>query len=125
MKIKDKNGEPLYTTINNMPSSIIHHGPMIHHYELDLFYDTLVVCDYSKCRGLKVNSRSVILSHYVNDQLPKFHGLAPPISIKDLIGSIEKTHRNTSICSYFEKLEAKSIVFCLKSTKSSPFVEST
>jgi len=53
------NGEPLYPTNCNMSSSSNHSGPMILHCELDLFYDTPIICGCSKCKGLIVNPRHV------------------------------------------------------------------
>jgi hypothetical protein len=108
-----------------MPSSNNQPGSMVLHRELDLFYDTPVVCGCSKCKGLKKNPRCVTLSHYINDRLPKVDGLIPPTMVKNPIGDIEKTCRNTSICSFFENLEARSTKFHPKLTNSSPSVEST
>jgi hypothetical protein len=96
---------------------------MVVHHELDLFYDTPVVCGCSKCKVLKKNHVSVTLSHYINDRPPKVDGLIPPTVVKNLIGDIEKTRRNTSICSFFEKLEVKSTKFLPKLTNPSPFFE--
>ena len=60
-------------------------------YEMDLFYDTLVVCGCSKCEGLKESPRHVTLTHYTNDRLPNVDGIIPPIVVKNAIGDIEKT----------------------------------
>jgi hypothetical protein len=57
-------------------------------------------------------------------KLPKVDDLIPPTVVKNPIGDIEKTHRNTSICSFFEKLEARSTKFHPKLTNMSPSVES-
>jgi hypothetical protein len=97
---------------------------MVLHYELDLFYDTPVVCSCSKCKELKKISRHVTLSHYINDRLPKVDGLIPPIAVKNPIGDVEKTHRNTSICCFFEKLEARSTKFCSQLANPSFSIES-
>jgi hypothetical protein len=45
--------------------------------------------------------------------------------VKNPIGDIEKTHRNTSICFFFEKLEARSTKLHPKLANPSPSVEST
>jgi hypothetical protein len=42
-----------------------------------------------------VSPQRVIIPHYVIDQLPKVDGLVLPTMINNLIGDIEKTHRNT------------------------------
>ena len=76
--------------------------------ELDLFYDTLIVCGCSKSKGLKKNPRSITLSDYINDRLPKVDGLTPPTVANNPIGDIEKTHRNTSLYSFFDKWEVRS-----------------
>lgn len=47
---------------------------MVLHRELDIFYDTPVVCGCSKCKELKVNPRHVKMSHYINERLPKVDG---------------------------------------------------
>jgi len=107
----DGNGEPLYPTNHNMPSSSNHLGLMVLHRELDLFYDNLVARGYSNCKWLKVNPQRVTLTYYINDQLPKVDGLITPIAIKNPICVIERTRRNTPICSLFENLEAKSTMF--------------
>jgi len=96
-----------------MPSSINHHVPMVLHRELDLFYGTPIVCGCSKT-----------LSHYINGQLSKVDGLIPPTTVNDIIGDIQKIHRNTSICSIFLNLEAKPIMVGPKLTNPSHFVES-
>ena len=71
-----------------MPSSSnLQPRSMILHRELDLFYDTLVVCGCSKCKGL-TKSRHVTLSHYINDILPKDDNLIPPTTVKNLIDDI-------------------------------------
>jgi hypothetical protein len=64
------------------------------------------------------------LSHYINDQLPKVDGLIPPTAVKNPIVDIKKTSRNTSICSFFEKLEARSTTFHPKFPNLSPSVGS-
>jgi hypothetical protein len=64
-----KKGVPLYDTICNLSSSSTHSRRMVHHQELDLFHDTLVVCGYSKYKCLKVNPWHSTLSHYINYQL--------------------------------------------------------
>jgi hypothetical protein len=94
----DENGKLLYPANCKMPSSnnLLLRSTILHR-ELDLFYDTLIVCGCSKCKGLKKNPRHVTLSLYINDQLPKVDGLIPPITIKNPIGDIEKTHNNTFI----------------------------
>jgi hypothetical protein len=74
---------------------------------------------------LKDNHVCVALSHYINDQLPKVDDLIPHTSAKNLIADIENTRRNTSKCSFFEKLESKSTKFLSKLTNMSPLVEST
>ena len=79
IKMVDETGIPLYPTNYNMPLSINHPRPMALQCELDIFYDTLEVCDCSKCKRLKANHVHVTLSHYINDQLPKIDGLLPPI----------------------------------------------
>ena len=93
------------------------------HYELDLFYDTPKIFGCSKCKGLKKNPRRVTLSRYINDRLPKFDDLIPPTAVKNPIGDIKKTHMNISLCSFFEKLEARSTKFHPKLTNLSPSVE--
>lgn len=40
----DENGEPLYPTNYNMPSFSSHPRKMVLDYELDLFYETPIVC---------------------------------------------------------------------------------
>ena len=85
-------------------------------HELDLFYDTLVVCGFSKCKGLNKNPQPITFFHYINDQLPEVDGLIPPTAIKNPIGDIEKKRRNTSLCSLFDKLEAMSTKFHHKLT---------
>jgi hypothetical protein len=74
---------------------------------------------------MKKNPRCVTLSHYINDQLPKVDGLIPPTTVNNPIGDIEKTCNNTSICSFFENLEAMKTTFHPKLAKSSPSIEST
>ena len=97
---------------------------MVLHYEIDLFYDNLAaVCGCSKYIRLSNNPQCVIVSHYINDQLPKLNNLLP-IAIKNLIGYIKDTHKNASICSIFYKLEGTSTKFHPKLTNVSPFVES-
>ena len=124
-KLCDENGKLDYPANCEMPSSKNQcpRSTTINH-ELDLFYDTLIVCGWSKCKGLKKNPRRVTLSHYINDQLPKVDGLIPPTTVKNPIGDIEKTLRNTSICFFFDKLEARSTKFHHKLTNSSPSVDS-
>ena len=90
-----------------MPYSNNQPGSMTINHELVLFYDTSIVCGCSKCKGLKKNPRRVTLSHYINDQLPKVDSVIPPTMIKNPIGDIEKTHRNASICYFFDNLEAR------------------
>jgi len=97
---------------------------MVFPHELDLFYNTSVECSYSKCKGLNVKLRCVILSNFINDQLPKVDGLIHPTVFNNLISDIEKTRRNTSMRSIFENLEAKSITFPPKLANPSPYVES-
>jgi len=108
-----------------MLSSTNHLAPVVFHYEFNLIYDTPVVCGFSISKGLKVNPRCVTSSHHINDQLPKFCGLIPPTEVKDPIGNIETTHRNTFVCSFFEKLEVKSTMFHSKFTNLSPSIELT
>ena len=106
--MSSSNNQPWSTTLNR---------------EFDLFHETLLVCGCSKCKGLKKNPQCVTLSHYINEQLPKVDDLIPPTAIKNPIWDIEKTHRNTSICSAFDKLEARSTKFHPKLTNPSPSVE--
>lgn len=121
----DKNGQLLYpincdmSSSNNQPKST-----KINH-ELDLFYDTPVVCGCSKCKGLKKNPLCVTLCHYFNDRLPNVDNLIPSTTVKNPIGDIENTCRNTSICSFFDKLEVRSTKFHPKLINLSPYVEST
>jgi hypothetical protein len=98
-------------------------GSTILHCELDLFYDTPVVCGCSKCKGLMKSLRRVIYFNYINDRLPKVDGLIPPTAVKSIIGDIEKKHKNTSIFSFFEKLESKSTKFHPKLAKPFPYIE--
>ena len=105
-------------------SSNLQPGSMVLHYELDVFYDTPVVCGHSKFKGLKKNPQCVTLSHYINDRLPKVGGLIPPTAVNNPIGDIEKTRRNTSICSFFENLEDISTMFHTKLSNQSSFVDS-
>ena len=107
----NENGEPLYVANSNMPSSNNHPRQMVLHHQLDLFNDTTVVCSNSKCKGMKGNPQHVKLTHYINDQLPKEDGLIPPTVVKHPIGDIKKTHRNTSLFSFFENIETKSTMF--------------
>jgi hypothetical protein len=123
----DENGQLLYPTNYNMSSSSnLQTGSTILHRELDLFYDTPVVCGCSKCKGMKRNPQHVTLtlSHCINDRLPKVDGLIPPTTVNNPIGNIEKIRRNTSICSFFENLEAKSNTFRSKLANLSPSIES-
>ena len=88
-----------------MPSSSCNPGSStIIRHELELFYDTLVVCGCSKCQGLKENPQLVTLTHYTNDILPDVDGLIPPTIVKNPKGDIEKTHMNTSLCSFWKML---------------------
>ena len=64
---------------------------MVIHHEIEIFYDTQVVCGCSKCQGLKKNPRHVTLTHYTNDRLPNVDGLIPPTAVNNPIGDIEKT----------------------------------
>ena len=114
----DKNGLLLYLANYKMSSSSNQLGSMVLHRELDLFYGTPIVCGFSKCRGLKENPRHVTLSHYFNDRLPKVDSLIPLTTIKNPLGDIEKTCRNTSICSLFDKLQVQSSKFYPKLTNS-------
>ena len=126
MKMFDEIGQLLYPANCNMPySSNLQSGSTILHCELDLFYDTPMVCGCSKCKGLKKNPRRVTLFHYINDRLPKFDGLIHPTVVNKPIGDIEKTHMNTSMFSFFEKLEARSTTIPPKLANPSPSVEST
>ena len=100
-------------------------GSMTINHELDLFYGTLVVCGYLKCKRLKKNPQRVTLSHYIYDQLPRVDGLIPPTTVKNPIGDTKKTHMNISICSFFDKLEARSTKFHPNLTIPSPSFEST
>ena len=50
----DKNGQLLYPTNCNMPSSNDQPRSTLLHREFDLFYDTPIVCGCSKCKGLHV-----------------------------------------------------------------------
>jgi hypothetical protein len=63
----DENGEQLYLTNYNMTSSNNHARILVLHHELNIFYETLVVCGCLKCKVLKVNPWLVTLSQYVND----------------------------------------------------------
>ena len=74
----DEDGEPLYPTNCSMPSSINHPKMMALYHDVDLFYDTLVVCSYSKYKGLKENPQCVIL--------PKVHDLIPPTVVMNPVG---------------------------------------
>ena len=122
----DKNGQFLYPANCNMPSSSnLQPRSTVLYDELDLFYDMSMVCGCSKCKGLKKNPRRITLSHYINVRLLKVDGLIPSTMIKNPMGDIEKTCRNTSICSFFEKLEAISTKFHPKLANLSPSVEST
>jgi hypothetical protein len=58
------------------------------------------------------------------DQIPKLCGLIPPIAVKNPISDIEKIGRNTSICSFFQKLEAISTLFPPKLPNMSPSLQS-
>ena len=64
-------------------------------------FDTPIVCGYSNYKELKENRQCVALSLYINDWLPSVHGLIPPFVVKIVISDLEKTCRNTSICSFF------------------------
>jgi hypothetical protein len=44
--------------------------------------------------------------------------------VNNLIGDIEKKHRNTTICSFFENLEVRSTMFHPKLAKPSPSIDS-
>ena len=121
----DKNGESLFLTNCNMPSSIHNLGSFtIICCELDLFYDTLVVCGCSKCQGLKENPRRVTLTHYTNDILPNVDALIPPTVVKNQVSDIEKTRRNSSLCSFLKHLEAKTTMYNPKLTNPSAYVQS-
>jgi hypothetical protein len=125
-KMFDENGQLLYlANCNMLSSSNLQPGSMVLHHELDIFYDTLAVCGCSKCKGLKKNHQHVTLSHYIDDRLPKIDGLIHLSVVNNPIGDIEKTRRNTSMCSFFENLEAKSTTFPPKLTNLSPSIEST
>jgi hypothetical protein len=50
---------------------------MVLHHELDLFYDTPIVCGYSNSKGLKPNPRHITLFQYINDRLPKVVNIIP------------------------------------------------
>jgi hypothetical protein len=120
----DENGQLLYPSNCNMPSSSnLQHGSTLLQCELDIVYDTSVVCGCSKCKELKKNPRCVTLSHYINDRLPKVDGLIPSTVVNNPIGDIEKTR--SSICSFFKKLEAKSTMFPPKLANLSPSIESS
>ena len=97
---------------------------MILNHELDVFYDTLVVCGCSKCKGLKKIPQLVTLSHYINDRILKVDGLIPSTTVKNPIGDIKKTHKNTYTCFFFNKLEVISTKFHPKLTNLSHFAES-
>ena len=99
-----------------MPYSNNQPGSMTLNHELDLFYDTLVVCGFQRCKGLMKNPSRVTLSHYINDRLSKVVGLIPTTVVNNPIRDIEKTCENTSICSFFENLEFKKISFILNWT---------
>ena len=64
-------------------------------------------------------------THYTNDRLPNVDGLIPPTVVKNPIGYIEKTHRNTSLCSFLKTLEAKTTMSHPKLTNPSLDVQST
>ena len=79
----DKNGQLLYPANCEMPSSNNQSRSTTITNELNIFYDTPVVCGFSKCKGLNKNCQCVTLSHYINDQLPKVDDLIPPTTIKN------------------------------------------
>lgn len=116
-KMFDENGEPLYhANCNITSSSNMQHGFTVLHYELDLFYDTLVVCGCSKCKGLGKNPRRVTLSHYIINRLPKFDGLIPPIVVNNPTGDTKETHRNTSILLAQGKTQVSTLQQCNNKT---------
>ena len=78
-----------------------------------LFCDTLVLSICSKCKGFNDYPCHVTLSHYINDKLVKLDGHIPPTMAKNLIGDIETTHRNTSICSTFGRWNKNKMFFIL------------
>jgi hypothetical protein len=51
--IVDENGEPLYHTNCNMPSSNNHLGPILLHHESNLFYNTPIICGCLKCKRVE------------------------------------------------------------------------
>jgi hypothetical protein len=53
------------------------------------------------------------------------NGLILPTTVNNPIGDIEKTQRNTSICSFFEKLQARSTTFHPKLADLSPSIVSS
>ena len=77
------------------PSSL-----MIIHREMELFYDTPIVCGCSKCQGLKENPQHVTITHYTNDILPNVDGLIPPTRVKNPIGD-KKRHVGTLPYAHF------------------------
>ena len=121
----DENGQLFYPTNSEMPSSNDQrHGSTSINHELDIFYDTSIVCGFSKCKGLNKNLGHVTLSHYINDWLPIVYGKIPPNAVDNPIRGIEKAHRNTYLCSFFDNLEAISTKFHPKLTNQSFSVES-
>jgi hypothetical protein len=78
----------------------------------------------SKYKGLNKNHQCITLYHYINDRIPKVDGMIPPTVLNNQIGDIEKKHWNTSICSFFESLQAISTTFPPKLANPSPYVES-
>ena len=79
----------------------------------------------TKSQGLKENAQGVTLTHYINDLLLNFDGLIPLALVKYPMGDIEKTHRNSSSCSFFENLEAKTTMSRPKFTNPFSYVQST
>ena len=89
-----------------MPSSRCNTGSLtLIWHDLELFYDTPIVCGCLKFQGLKESPRRVTLIHYTNDILPNVDGLISPIAVKNIIGDIENTHKNTFLYTILKNLE--------------------
>ena len=97
---------------------------MVIHHEIEIFYDTQVVCGCSKCQGLKEKPQLVTLIHYTNDMLPNVDGLIPPTTVKNPIDDIGNTHKNASLCSFLKMLEAKTTMSHHTLTNPSDYVHS-
>ena len=122
----DEHQNPLHPANCRMSSSSDDPGSStVIRRELELFYDTPVVCGCSKCQVLKENPLCVTLTHYKNDKLPIVYGLIPPTVVNNPIGDIEKTRMNTSLCSFLKMLEAKTTMSHSKLTNPSAYLQST